>query len=123
MRQTLKLLALLLLLPSAAHAQVTVGNFGTSNLNNLLVYSTKNVYDTVSGIINIVLSFLGALGIILFIYAGFLWLTSAGNADKIDLAKKLMAAVVVDIAFVFSAYALSTFIIGSLFNNTIRVGA
>lgn len=118
-----KLLALLLLLPSAVHAQVTIENFGTSNLNNLLVYSTKNVYETVSNIINIILSFLGALAILLFLYAGFKWLTSQGNTDKIDEAKKLMGAAVMGIAIIFAAYALSTFIIGSLFNNTVGTQA
>ncbi|MFA5127060.1 MAG: pilin [Patescibacteria group bacterium] len=118
-----KLLALALLLPSMLVANqalaVDVTNFGTQNLNNLLVYSTKNVYETVSNIINIILSFLGALAILLFLYAGFKWLTSQGNTDKIDEAKKLMGAAVIGIAIIFAAYALSTFIIGSLFNNTV----
>ena len=118
-----KLFALLLLLPASAAHAVDVSNFGTENLNNLLVYSTKNVYETISNIINIILSFLGALAILLFLYAGFKWLTSQGNTDKIDEAKKLMGAAVVGIAIIFAAYALSTFIIGSLFNNTVAPSA
>lgn len=114
-----KLLAFLLLLaPSVASAQ-GLQNFNLNALNNLSTYSTKNVYQTIAGVINIILGFLGTIAVLLFLFGGFKWLTSQGSSDKIDEAKKLMGAAVVGIAIIFASYAVSTFVISSLYNNTI----
>lgn len=115
-----KLLAFLLLIPAIpASAAATLENFNPNALNTLYTYSTKSVYATISGIINIILGFLGTIAVLLFLFGGFKWLTSQGSSDKIDEAKKLMGAAVVGIAIIFASYAASTFIIGSLFNNTV----
>ncbi|MFA5126702.1 MAG: hypothetical protein WC465_01705 [Patescibacteria group bacterium] len=110
---TVKLMALfavIFLWPQVSQAQVNVTNFGTENLNNLLIYSTKNVYETVTGIVNIILSFLGALAILIILYGGFIWLTSRGNKDKIDQAKKTIISAVIGLAIIFSSYALVNWI-------------
>ncbi|MFA5126701.1 MAG: Ig-like domain-containing protein [Patescibacteria group bacterium] len=101
-----------------ALAQINVTNFGTENLNNLLVYSTRNIYQTVSNIINIILSFLGALAILFILYGGFLWLTSHGDRDKVQRAKMVIISAVIGILIIFSAYALSRFIIERLGSAT-----
>ena len=116
------LVALLLLAPSTAFAAVGLENFNVNALNNISTYSTRNIYSTISGIINIILGFLGTIAVLLFLFGGFKWLTSQGSSDKIDEAKKMMGAAVVGIAIVFASYAVANFIIGSLYNNTISGG-
>ena len=69
-------------------------------------------------IIEFILSFLGVIFIILTIYAGFLWMTSAGNEEKISQAKKIMISAVIGLAIVFSAYALTYFVIDKLLEAT-----
>ena len=118
-----KLLAFVLLLPAAAHAQGTIDNFQLNRLNTLYVASSKSPEATVSGIINTILGLLGTIAVLLFLFAGFKWLTSQGSSDKIDEAKKLMGAAVVGIAIIFASYALSQFVIKSLFNETLAVPA
>lgn len=67
---------------------------------------------------------LGAAGIAAFIYVligGYQWITSSGDKEALDKAKKRITHALVGLAIVFSAYAL-IFIIRALFNiNTIGV--
>ena len=74
--------------------------------------------EVVSMIIRVLLSFLGVIFVILIIYAGFLWLTSAGNEDKISKAKKTMTAAVIGLAIVLAAYTITYFVIDKLLEAT-----
>jgi hypothetical protein len=115
------LIFVLLLVPKIALA-TDITAFGVNQMRNLSTYSTRNVYDTISGIINIVLGFLGTIALLLILFAGFLWLTSQGDSSKIDQAKKLIGAAVAMVVVVFSSYAVAQFIISQLYQNTIQGG-
>lgn len=78
--------------------------------------------EAISKIIKIVLGFLGVIFIILIIYAGFNWMTSAGNEEKIEKAKKTMVAAVIGVAIVLMAYAITYFVIDSLLEATTGSG-
>lgn len=110
------LVALMLLAPTMAMAQ---SEFGADRLNTLATYSTRDIYQTVSGIVNTVLMFLGSIAVLLFLYGGFKWFTSQGNSEQIEAAKKIMGAAVVGLAIIFASYAAAQYIIGALYNNTI----
>ncbi|MFH1183142.1 MAG: hypothetical protein V1690_02680 [Candidatus Moraniibacteriota bacterium] len=47
---------------------------------------------------------IGLLGVIIFIYAGFLYLTAQGETDKIETAKKVMIYAIVGIAVAVLGY-------------------
>jgi hypothetical protein len=68
----------------------------------------------VAVVIKILLSFLGVIFVILTIYAGYLWMTSAGNEEKISKAKKIMAAAVIGLTIVISAYGITIFVIDKI---------
>ena len=72
----------------------------------------------VAQIIQVVLGLLGIIFIILVIYAGFMWMSSAGNEDKISKAKKTLVAAVIGLAIVLSAYLITAYIISQLFRAT-----
>jgi len=74
--------------------------------------------EVISLIIKVLLSFLGVIFVILIIYAGFLWLTSAGSEDKISKAKKIMTAAVIGLAIVLAAYTITFFVIDKLLEAT-----
>ncbi len=99
-----------------------ISSFGVNQMRNLSTYSTRSVYDTISGIVNIILGFLGTIALLLILFAGFLWLTSQGDSAKIDQAKKLIGAAVAMMVVVFSSYAIAQFIITQLYQNTIQGG-
>ncbi|MFA6255216.1 MAG: hypothetical protein WC675_04295 [Patescibacteria group bacterium] len=72
----------------------------------------------VAKIISIVLGFLGIIFLVLMIYAGFTWMTAAGNEESITRAKKTMIAAVIGVAIVLVAYAITVFVINSLLEAT-----
>ena len=90
------------------------GAFGTNTLTNLAVYSTRSITDTIVGIVNIILGFLGVIAVLLFLYSGWLWLSSRGDAQKIQKSKLIMASTVIGLLIIFASYAITNFIIARL---------
>jgi len=72
----------------------------------------------ISYVIKTLLSFLGVIFVILFIYAGFLWMTAAGNEEKIGTAKKIMISATIGLAIILAAYAITYFVIDQLLEAT-----
>ncbi len=67
----------------------------------------------IGNIIKRVLGILGSITLAVFVYGGFLWLTSAGNAEKVKKGTETMAWAAIGVFIIFSAYAiLSTIIKG-----------
>ncbi|MBI4090499.1 MAG: hypothetical protein HY422_00575 [Candidatus Komeilibacteria bacterium] len=95
---------------SRGHAQGVSIDFPTSFAG----FSSQDLKTTIENIIRIVLGFLGILTVIIILYGGFIWMTSFGEEDKIDQAKKLISAGVVGLVVVLAAYAISSFVIDSL---------
>ena len=52
----------------------------------------KNISSTVGRSIQIALSFVGVLFMVLFVYAGFRWMTAQGNTDNVTVPKNMMIA-------------------------------
>jgi hypothetical protein len=75
----------------------------------------------VASIIKAVLGLIGIIFIVLIIYAGLLWMTSAGDEDKIEKAKKIMAASLIGLVITLSAYAITIFVIDSIFRSPTNV--
>ncbi|MFH1187260.1 MAG: hypothetical protein V1688_00170 [bacterium] len=72
--------------------------------------------------IGIVLSLLGIIFMALIIYSGFLWMTARGNEENVQKAKDIMFNAVIGVAIIFTAYALTSFLIDSLYGATATVG-
>jgi len=70
--------------------------------------------EIIGKIVKAILSVLGLVALIIFIIAGFQWMTSGGNKEKIQGAQKLMGAAVIGLVIVVIAYAATHFIISSL---------
>lgn len=67
--------------------------------------------DMVANGIKIFLGFLGMIAVILILYAGFLWMTAAGNDDNIKKAKQILSAAVVGLVIILMSYGLATFVL------------
>ena len=108
------LVALMLLAPSMAMAQDDP--FGRNSLQNLSTApaTSKDIFEVVANITNIILTFLGAIAVLLFLYGGFKWFTSQGNSEQIEAAKKIMGAAVVGLAIIFASYAAAQYIFDQL---------
>lgn len=74
-----------------------------------------------SRIINVVLGILGTIATILVFYAGFLWMTAAGDDEQIGKAKNIMTAAIIGLVVILASYSISTFFVKSAYqavNNT-----
>ena len=65
-------------------------------------------------VLSIILGFLGIITILIILYGGLIWMTSFGNEDKIDQAKKLITSGIVGLVVVLASYAIATFVVNSL---------
>lgn len=93
-------------------AQIGGGAFGTSDLRSIIV-----------NIVNIALGFLGIIAVIIIIYGGWLWMTSGGNPEKLDRAKKTLINAAIGILVIISSYAIITFFTQGTINATQGGGA
>jgi hypothetical protein len=76
--------------------------------------STPDESDLRVVLVNIVRYFLGFVGIIavaVILYAGFLWMTSAGRPDQLIKAKRTLLNGVVGLIITLAAFAIVTFIV------------
>ena len=64
----------------------------------------------VGGLINSLIGLMGTLFLALIIYGGFLWMTAAGNEDRVKKAKSVITAAITGVIITFAAYAITRFV-------------
>ncbi len=70
--------------------------------------------DVISRFINMLLAFIGSISLVLYIFAGFLWMTASGNAEKVTKAKSIMVWTTLGVVVMLASYMLVSFIFDSL---------
>ncbi|MFA4871729.1 MAG: hypothetical protein WC610_01565 [Patescibacteria group bacterium] len=65
----------------------------------------------IGAIVKVFLGFMGIVMVVLIIYGGFLWMTAAGDAKKVDNAKEILKSAVIGIIIILVAYAITAFVI------------
>ena len=80
--------------------------------------NTQDIRVTIAKIIRIVIGFLGIVAVGLIMYAGWIWMTSEGNEEKIEQAKKILTNAVIGLIIILSAFAIVSFIVNSLTGAT-----
>ncbi len=79
---------------------------------------SQGIGAIIGGIIAVVLSFLGVIFLCLILYAGFIWMTSAGNEQKVRWAQKTIQNAVIGVIIVLSAYSITSFVLRSVTEAT-----
>lgn len=64
--------------------------------------------------IRYVLAFLGVVAVVVIIIGGFMWMTAAGNDEKVGKAKKVIVQGIIGLIIVMFAFAIATFVINQL---------
>lgn len=64
--------------------------------------------------IQITLGFLGSLTLAVFFYGGYLWLTSAGNSEKVQQGTRTLTYAVIGLFIIFGAYGILNTIISGI---------
>ncbi len=57
------------------------------------------------------LGIVGSLALLMFIFGGFTWMTSAGSAEKVTKGKNIMVWAAIGLVIIFSSYAIVKFVI------------
>lgn len=86
--------------------------FAQSFDNPVAGLEKENVQSLAGKLIQNVLGLIGIVALILILYAGFLWMTSQGQSEKIKKAKDIMIYAVIGIFVVFAAYSILKFVFG-----------
>jgi len=87
-------------------------NIQPRRLDNPL--GTDNLGEVIARIISIFTGVSGSIALLMFVYGGFLWLTSAGDSGKVETGRKAMVWAVIGLIIIFGAYAILNFIFVSI---------
>ncbi len=109
-----------LLLPAAAFAQLSEAQSSLEDVGTGIgsEATANELPELIGNLIAVLLSVLGIIFVVLVVYAGFLYLTSQGEEDKVKKAKKLLSQAVIGLVIIIAAYAIADFVIDALVTAT-----
>jgi len=76
--------------------------------------SGTSLTTRISELIKTILSVLGVIMLMLFLYAGWLWMSNRGGKENIGKAKSIMGEAVIGLAIILSAYSITDFVVANL---------
>ncbi|OGM01240.1 hypothetical protein A2480_01770 [Candidatus Uhrbacteria bacterium RIFOXYC2_FULL_47_19] len=113
---------LILFLPEVVSAQMTTSDVGL-DFATATGLATTDIRVFVGRVINAFFALLGFIVVLLYIYAGYLWMTARGDAAKVDQAKKVITNTTIGLIIMIMAYSITAFIIQALTGHSIVPGA
>ncbi len=117
------LLSLNLVLPFQAKAVVLDSGLTEAGVTGAGYSTTDDLPATLGMIISIVIGLLGVIFLILTVYAGMLWMTSAGDTKQVEKAKSILVAAVIGLIITLSAYAITRFVLTALSSTRTTITA
>lgn len=90
-----------------------------NNLNNASIPAwgagaQKSIGAIVGSIILTVLGLLGVIFVVLLTYGGFLWLSAAGEEDKVKKAQGLIVNAIIGLLIVIASYTIAYYVLQKL---------
>lgn len=74
--------------------------------------------DMIVSLIKVAMSFMGIIAMIMIMLAGFKFMTSGGNEDRVGEAKGMLSGAVIGIMIMLASYGIANFVINSMFQIT-----
>jgi hypothetical protein len=104
-------MAFSLALPAKATGDPLGFNYADNlNLNNTNISDPR---DLAVNIVKFLMTFLGIIAVVIILYGGFMWMTAAGNEDRVGKAKSIIVAGAIGLAVIISAYVIVNFVIST----------
>lgn len=69
-------------------------------------------------VIQWILGTLGLIAVIMILFGGFMWMTAAGNEEKVKKAKAILTSAVIGLVIVLLSWAILTFVVSTVKNVT-----
>ncbi len=101
-------------LASASSTPASVCRTGEECVSLVNPLETSDIKVIIGNTIQVIMGIVGSITFVVFLYGGFLWLTSAGNSEKIQKGLQAMLWAGIGIIVVFSSYAIITLILTTL---------
>jgi len=73
-----------------------------------------NVPTVIARLVNWAMGFLGIIAVVIILAGGFMWMTAAGNEEKVGKAKKLLIAGIIGLVIILAAYIIATYVLSTL---------
>lgn len=90
----------------------------TPEVGKALGLGTQDIRVTIAVIIRNFIGLLGIVAVVLMLYGGFLWMTSGGEEDVINKAKRVIVNAAIGLGIILSALAITQFILSRLSEAT-----
>lgn len=92
------------------------GRVGGANIDEVKknAAGTTDVREIIANVIKAALGFLGIAALVVFLVGGNIWLTSAGNAEKVKQGTQAMVWAVIGLFVIFGAYAIINLVLSGL---------
>jgi hypothetical protein len=99
-----------------------VDNVGLGRLGETSGLPQQDLIQTIGRIINIVLGLLGIILVALIIYAGYLWMTAAGDPKKVETAQKIIRNAIIGLAIILASFGIAQFVLYMLTGRLFGLG-
>lgn len=96
---------------------VRSGLENTAEIAGIPQEGERSIPARIGSIISYALGFVGVIFLILMIAGGLMWMTAAGNEERVSKAKGLITNAVIGMVIVFSAYAITYFVTETLLGD------
>ena len=75
---------------------------------------TVLIPELIGRIINAVLGVVGSIALLMFVYGGLMWMTAAGNEERVKKGGSILTWAAIGLIVIFSAYAIVDLIINKV---------
>ena len=87
-----------------------IGNAKTLNIGK-----ATSPADIIGKAIKVIMSIVGSIALVMFVYAGGLWMVAGGNAEQTTRAMKTMVWSAIGLIVILSSYSIVNFIFSNTF--------
>lgn len=93
------------------------GNVEPSAIQNVLGLGAQDPRITAAKMIRALLGFLGIIAVVLILYAGFTWMMSGGNEEKISRAKAILKNAAIGLIIILASFGIVSFILNQIIGS------
>jgi hypothetical protein len=92
--------------PASSSVLCADGTAGCTPLPKPLVSDATDPVEIIGTLIRSVLLLIGSVTLLMFVWGGFLWLTSAGNEERVEKGSQTMLWAAIGVFLVFASYLI-----------------
>jgi hypothetical protein len=86
------------------------------NFARNLGLAERDPREAAISLIRLIMTFLGLVAVVIMLYGGFIWMTAAGNEDRVETAKKLIGAGIIGLIIILAAFLIVNFVVTNVSN-------